>query len=53
MARRIFGVFLVLVGICGILLAVNGAKLTKQAVSDLGSGMNSSIDLAETGNRRH
>lgn len=45
MARRIFGVFLILLGICGILLAVNGANLTKQAVADLGSGMNSSIDL--------
>lgn len=45
MARRIFGVFLILLGLFGILLAVQGAQLTKQAVADLGSGMDSSIDL--------
>lgn len=45
MARRIFGVFLILMGLFGILLAVQGAQLTKQAVADLGSGMDSSIDL--------
>lgn len=45
MARRIFGVFLILIGFFGILLAVQGAQLTKQAVADLGSGMESSVDL--------
>lgn len=45
MARRIFGVFLILLGISGILLAFMGGNAAKQTVTDLGTGMASSIDL--------
>ena len=45
MARRIFGTFLILMGIAGILLAVMGARSAQQAVASLGEGMDASLDL--------
>jgi hypothetical protein len=45
MVRRIFGAFLILLGVSGILLAVMGGNTVKQTIIDLGSGMESSIDL--------
>lgn len=45
MVRRIFGAFLILLGVSGILFAVMGGNAVKQTVIDLGSGMESSIDL--------
>jgi len=45
MARRFFGAFLILMGVAGILLAVMGTQVAKQAVTGLGDGMDSSIDL--------
>ena len=45
MARRIFGIFLILLGVFGIMLAVKGGNSAKQIVADMGSGMENSIDL--------
>ena len=43
--RRIFGAFLILLGVAGILLAVTGSQAAKQAVTGLGEGMDASLDL--------
>lgn len=45
MARRIFGTFLILFGVAGILLAVMGARSAQEAVTSLGEGMETSLDL--------
>ncbi len=45
MARRIFGTFLILMGIAGILFAVLGARSAQQTVGSLGEGMDASLDL--------
>ena len=45
MARRIFGTFLILLGVSGILLAVMGSQVAKQTVTGLGEGMETSLDL--------
>ncbi|PIE81234.1 MAG: hypothetical protein CSA11_05545 [Chloroflexi bacterium] len=46
MARRIFGAFLILMGIVGILFAVLGVRSVQGAVTSLGEGMDMSLDLA-------
>lgn len=49
MARRIFGILFILLGIGGIWLAVTGSQVAKQTVSGLGEGMAASLDLAVQG----
>jgi hypothetical protein len=45
MARKIFGTFLILFGVAGIVLSVWGSQVIRQTISDLAGGMDSSIDL--------
>jgi hypothetical protein len=45
MARQIFGAFLILLGVAGIMLAVMGARSAQQTVNGLGESVEISLDL--------